>query len=403
MKKGSIVRATAISAVLIVVLAGLFVGCKSSGPTTSTSSSTVSSAKPSSSSPVASSTTTSSAKPSATTTAKPSATTTTQNRQEQLEAAAKKEAKVVLWSPAANVADQFLGGFYKKYPDIKVETWNAEPAVLTEKALTEAKAGRYSVDIVLMGEGTIKPLGDANLLDKYDWPNTANWPKETKDGTGGLYVRTSAIFFAPVYNTKLVTGKDIPTSWDDLQNPKWKGKAVASITSYDMPLLTAALWGTGGKLDWDKSFAYWKKVFDNTQPTAATAYTAPTNMLATGEYSLFLANSGAITLRAIANGQPIAMAKVDYPARTYAFTLMKNAPHPNAAKLLADYLTSKEGSIAWANANAGPSFSPDAGDSMPNKAVRDAGATIKMIPLDLLTDENMKKAGDFWRASLGVK
>ena len=71
------------------------------------------------------------------------------------------------------------------------------------------------------------------ILSEYEWPNTAGWKGQPKHG----FWRNDQISLRiPIYNTKLVAPADVPRKWEDLNDPKWRGKAVISNSGGDYPL-----------------------------------------------------------------------------------------------------------------------------------------------------------------------
>ncbi|MBI2847693.1 MAG: ABC transporter substrate-binding protein [Chloroflexi bacterium] len=381
-----------ISVVMVVTLAA----CSPRAPSSSSAPApATSTTKPSSSV---------SASPSATAKPSSSPTATTSpvaSRQAELEAAAKKEGKVTLWAPHAKNANTYLAKFKARYPWLTLEAWDANGETIVEKLVTEAKAGKHNVDVISMDEATIQDL--TPYFVKYDWPNVklADWPKDTMPASG-LYIRSSMSVFGPVYNTKTVTGADVPNSWDAIKDPKWKGKAGAPVSAQDIPMLTAALWGSDGKLDWDKSFAYWREVFKNTQARTVQTYTTGTQLLGAGEYSLLIASAGSTTFRENMGGLPVSLAPVgQIIGMGQNWALVKDAPHPNAAKLLADFVTTTEGATDFANIAYHVSLNPTATGAKPNVMMQEQKIKVFVVPPALLNAENGKKSSQFWNSMLG--
>ncbi|MBI2854337.1 MAG: ABC transporter substrate-binding protein [Chloroflexi bacterium] len=323
------------------------------------------------------------------------------DRQAQVEAAAKKEGKVVLWSPHAKLAPQFLAKFKERYPWLQLETWDATSTAIVEKLVSEAKVGRYSVDVISDGEQQVR-LIPRDLLAKYDWPNAAKWASEGLGGTEGFYVRDVIGFYGPVYNSKLVVGADIPKTWNDIKDPKWKGKTSLALDGDEAPLMLAAMWGGNGKLAWEESFAFWREVSKNTKPKTVKGYTEPTRLLGAGEYALFIWGSSGVTLRAQTDGGlPVAHPPLDrFPGTAKVKTILKNAPHPNAARLLVDYITSTEGSRIYADVVGYTSLNPEAAGALANRRFKEI--KVYIMPSELESTENMKKSADFWAALLGI-
>ena len=87
-----------------------------------------------------------------------------------------------------------------------------------------------------------------------------------------------------------------------------------------------------------------------------------------------------------------------------SLAIMKNAPHPNAAILFADFLTSKDGLIPYADSRGtavnAPAFENSA---RANRDLKEMGLTFEVLPYRFMKDENIEKATGFWLKELGVK
>ncbi|MBI2854339.1 MAG: extracellular solute-binding protein [Chloroflexi bacterium] len=290
----------------------------------------------------------------------------------------------------------------ERYPWLQLETWDATGTVLIEKLVSEARVGRHSVDVMAMEEQGVR-LIPKDLLAKYDWPSAAKYPSEALEGTEGLYMRDALAFYGPVYNTKIVPPTKAPHSWQDMADPKWKGKTAVPLDADEAPLMLAAMWGSNGKLAWEESFAFWREVSKNTKPKTVKGYSEPTRLLGAGEYELFLWDASSIALQAQLAGLPVAFASVDrFPAAARIKTILKNAPHPNAARLLVDYITSTEGSRIYADVGAYISLNPEAAEALLNRQMKETGTKLYIVPTELESMENLKKSADFWAALLGI-
>lgn len=342
-------------------------------------------------------------KPATNMTPAPASTTpasATLSREEQLVAAAKNEGKVAFWAAQADQVQKFLPKFKERYPWLEVEAWKDTAQAYSEKIINEAKAGKTTADVLMFGEEDIKLL-PTELMAKYEYPNMAHLAGVLP--TGSLYLRYTMMYHAPAYNTNLVPPADVPKSWDDLKNPKWKGKAAASLAAIDAPLVLAALLGRDGQLDWDKSFSFWEEVFRNTEPKPVQGYTGPTNLLGAGEYQLINFVSGPTVTTAKVSGKlPVDLAPFTRISGKYTcLTILKNAPHPSAARLLVDFMTSVEGSTAFNDAFFMVSPNPQV-TSIANTMMKEKG--VEIVPVtNFITDENVTKSQQFWVGKLGVK
>lgn len=317
--------------------------------------------------------------------------------------AARKEGKVVLWSHSFQDRDEFVQFFKTKYPYIDLEIWSPDSSELINRALSEAKVGRVSADLFTLSEKDMPLIKD--LLTQYDWPTTRTWNQALRPSHNlWLYYGLSAKL--PAYNTDVVPAADAPKSMDDLKDVKWRNRVVNSTSNTEMPLVYAYKWGQDGNLNWDKSFAYWTQVFDNTRPRMSQGFQGAMGMLAAGEVGLHQMTSIPAYFQYVWRGAPLALAplKDEVPANGWLVGMMKNPPHPNAAKLFAGLFTSPEAQVILSNKQGFIASSPEAAQrTRINLALAEKGLKTFTIPPELYTAENLKKTSDFWTKLMGVR
>lgn len=146
------------------------------------------------------------------------------DRQKILEAGAKKEGKLVWYTPLiVNQAVRPLKEvFEKKYPFIKVDFHRANSRGLVQKWFAENEAKRYEADVV--GGSEVTMLGKkTGLLLRFSSPYLRDYPAELKDPQG-FWASTNLYFMALAYNTRRIKLNEAPKTYEDLLNPKWKGR-----------------------------------------------------------------------------------------------------------------------------------------------------------------------------------
>ncbi len=325
------------------------------------------------------------------------------DREKKLIEGAKKEGQLVLWHIGPLKKKIVLKPFTAKYPFIKVKTWRSRGSEILTKALEEATAGKHTTDLTLLGRVESIALLNAGVLGNYEWPNTKGWLNQPKHGGYRGIVAGGRV---PVFNSKILPKEDWPASWDDLKNPKYRGKAILSASAPDGPLYTAYLWRKkNGELDWERSFAFWKELFKALKPRVGRGFSGPTELVASGTVSIMPWGSTNAGLRAMWKGASLKFAPVGtILVGNQNLAIMKDAPHPNAARLFADYISSKEGLVPYANSRAMIVNSPELGKlTRANKEMMAMGFKIEQVPLEMFTTENIKKASSFWFKELGIK
>ena len=145
------------------------------------------------------------------------------DRTARLIAGAKKEGTVSLYS-SATLADQSLliGAFQAKY-GIKVQQWRGSSEDIRNRAVTEYAGGRYDVDVAETAGPSMEAMVREQLLQPVTTPAAeplvpqARYPHKS-------WTATRLTIFVGAYNTNLVKPADVPKSYEDLRDPKWKGK-----------------------------------------------------------------------------------------------------------------------------------------------------------------------------------
>ncbi|MBM2832398.1 MAG: futA1 1 [Dehalococcoidia bacterium] len=322
-------------------------------------------------------------------------------REQQLIEAAKKEGVVNYWTNTSRGMEEALKVFKERYPFLEVKIWDARGPEVAAKITEEAKVGRYSVDLISTAEKDFFPPSLwKEVIADYEWPNTRNWPFLR----GHNYYRNfSGSVFGTSYNASLLSAAEAPKTWEELNSTTWRGKAVISVSSNDVPLYFAYVWGEKSKLNWDKSFSFWREVIANARPRTVSGFTGSLEMHAAGEYPLFIMTSLPSAMDYMVRGARLEVAPVSKVYVSHnVLSVIKNAPHPNAARLFADFLTSTEGQFLYNNKKLNLSIDPEAAKrSRGNLEYAKRGIVIDEIPLEFIADEYFKKSNEFWLGLLG--
>ncbi|MBM2831486.1 MAG: hypothetical protein HW414_538, partial [Dehalococcoidia bacterium] len=323
-------------------------------------------------------------------------------REQQLVEAAKKEGEVVFWFHQFPDTEKAMKPFTERYPFIKVKTWDSRGTEVLARLVEEAKAGRHSADVLILSS-EIVDAHSFGLLTEYEFPNVVGW---TNQPNHNFYKAVTGVArMAAVFNTDLVPPADVPKSWDDIKSTKWAGKTFVTTSGEDTPLFWAYLWREKDVLNWDKSFAFWGDFIRNTRPRVTSGYTGPLQRLAAGEVALFPAAGFGPTYRLQAVGAPLGFAPVGpVTGDIGGIALLKDAPHPNAARLLIDWLTSPEGILAYVDSTYNFALDPKlAARARSNALFKSLGIAYDPMPRGVITPENLKKSSDFWLKALGVR
>jgi iron(III) transport system substrate-binding protein len=270
------------------------------------------------------------------------------DRDQKVLEGAKKEGKVLVYT-SLNTKDSLpmVEAFEKKY-GVKVELWRSSSEKVLQRALTEARAGRYAVDAFELNGPELEAMWREGLLDRFYSPQSQNMPRQAF-AKNGAYIADRFNFFTIAYNTKLVKPEDVPNSYEDLLNPKWVGRI--GIEASDTDWFGAMVHAMGEK----KGLEYFRKLAAM-KPQMRTGHTLMAELVSSGEIALAATIYNHNAERLKVKGAPI-----EWKALTPTFgrpngvAIAKRAEHPHGALLFIDFMLSLEGQRLIQKANRVPS------------------------------------------------
>ena len=230
--------------------------------------------------------------------------------------------------------------FEKKY-GIKVEATRNDPGETALRLLNEHRADNMQADVF---DGSFAPtaLIREGVLARYQPDLAKTWPKELLDPQG-YWTGHRLTVITPGYNTNLVKASEAPKDWTDLLDPKWKGKMAWGIN----PGITSSVGFSGLVLkEWgeDKGMAYLRQLAAQNITGLKISARAIVDQVIAGEYPLALQilNDNVVISRNI--GAPVAWIPMNPAfASVSIISVTAKARHPNAGRLLADFVVSAEG------------------------------------------------------------
>ncbi|MGE5306813.1 MAG: ABC transporter substrate-binding protein, partial [Alphaproteobacteria bacterium] len=197
-------------------------------------------------------------------------------RKARLVEGAKKEGTLVLYgSLAIDASRPLLDAFKKSYPFLKIGHYRSGELGVYTKASSEAKAGRYEVDVIEDSPGASYGLIHDGLIDSYHSTEERAIRREFIDPKG-LWHPYSYLVIGLGYNKNFVKDSDAPRNYDDLLNPRWKGKMSLDIEDYDIFGTILSIWGE------EKGLAYFRQLAKQ-EILFRKGHTLQAQLLAAGE------------------------------------------------------------------------------------------------------------------------
>ncbi|HEY7047867.1 MAG TPA: ABC transporter substrate-binding protein [Jatrophihabitantaceae bacterium] len=259
---------------------------------------------------------------------------------EQLAAAAAKEGSLTWYTTfAADDVASMTKAFNKVYPQVSVKTLRLSADKIPARVSTEQRGGKYNADVISGNSSYVAQLIQTGALQPYSPPDAAPLPAGLDMPTGYdtyTYVTTTALAYNPTVLRQ--DGLPIPHTLQDLTKPVYKGKFSidpGAVNIYD---------STVKSIGADAA----KKLFTdlgNNDPRFVESHTEAVTDVEAGEppvaataYGYKAASEKRKSPRNIdfVNPNPL-------PTGVDLLDIAKNAPHPNAARLFVDWLSSQAG------------------------------------------------------------
>ena len=277
------------------------------------------------------------AKPVASTSVADLATYDAPDRLQKLIGGAKREGEITIYT-SAQTSDlgPVVEAFEKKY-GLRASVWRTGSEAVLNCALQEARAGRFTVDVVETNGPELEALERERIFQAVKSPYHADLIAPAIRPHGG-WVGTRLNVFVQAYNTKLVKKEELPKTWEELLDPKWKGRL--GIEQEDSDWLA----GIFGELGEERAQRVFKGIVSANGVSVRKGHTLLTQLVASGEVPVALTvyNYKAEQLRR--EGAPIDWFTIGNAiARPNGIGVARRAPHPHAAVLFYDFELSEEG------------------------------------------------------------
>ena len=270
------------------------------------------------------------------------------DRDQRVLEAARKEREVVVYT-SLNLKDSVpITDAFEKKTGVKVQLWRASSEKVLQRAVAEARAGRFACDILETNGPEMEAMYRERLLEEFTSPHFADLPAAAFP-KHRHYVADRFNFFTIAYNTKLVKAGDVPDSYEDLLRPGFAGQV--GIEASDVDWFGAMVKAMGEQ----KGLAFFKKLAA-ARPEIRTGHTLMAELVASGEIAIAATIYNHNAERLMVKGAPIRW-KALKPTfgRPNAIGVTRRAPHPYAALLFSDFMLSLEGQTILKERNRVPS------------------------------------------------
>ena len=243
--------------------------------------------------------------------------------------AAKREGELMVYhSTQTEDLKPVFDAFTRKY-GIRVREWRSSSENIVQRVVSESRANRFEVDLVENNSPEMEALRRENLLRRMESPHFADMRPGTL-GAHHTYATSTLDVFVAAYNTEKVKRDELPKSYRDLLDPRWKGRL--GIEAEDQSWFSTLLAGLG------EDPKLFRDIVTTNGISVRKGHTLLANLVATGEVPLALTLYNYKPAQLKAKG-----ASIDWlvlppaVASLHAVAVHAKAPHPNAAALLYDF------------------------------------------------------------------
>jgi iron(III) transport system substrate-binding protein len=247
-----------------------------------------------------------------------------------------QEKTVVVYTSLAPTESGPLAQAFEKKTGVKVELWRAISEKVVQRALTEARARRYAVDVIETNAPEMEMLAREKLFIELDSPHLGDLPPAAIP-KHRLWIPDRMNFFVVAYNTTKVRREELPKDYLGFLDPKWKGRIGIEATDAEWMATLVKKWGT------EAGMAHFRKLAEM-RPDVRKGHVLLAELIAAGEIPVGLTvyNANAESLKR--KGAPIDWLPVEpVVARAQGIAIARNAPNPRGAQAFVDFVLSPEG------------------------------------------------------------
>ena len=259
-------------------------------------------------------------------------------------AKAEKEGQMVLYSTdPEDGSEKVLARFRKTFPKVSTAYVRLQAGALYARINAERRANSYLVDVVQLSDmSLVLDFQKKGGYMEYQSPEMAHYKKDWKSTPEGFFTWGAIGVAAIAYNPKLVSAEEAPKNWLDAVDPKWKDTITSKGSTSGMQHMT---WYIMRKLYGND---YWTK-FQALNPKGFDSYVQQYDRTVNGQEKIIHTAQYSGYLLAKAKGAPIEFV---YPpdgliAVPESWGIVKEAPHPEAAKLFLDWFIGLPGQNAY--------------------------------------------------------
>lgn len=258
------------------------------------------------------------------------------DREQRLLEGARKEGEVALYTSLTLEDMAALNGAFEKRYGIKVRMWRASADKVLQRALAEGRAGRLEADVLEANALSLEAMHREALLLAVRSPLHRDLiPQALPAHREWVGARLNV--FVQAYNTRLVKKSELPRSFADLADARWKGRLA--IEAGDEDWFAAVVKELGER----EGLALFRAIVAKNGISVRKGHTLLTNLVASGEVALALTVYNFTAEQLKQKGAPLEWFVLPPAvARANGVGVARRALHPHAALLYYDFMIGEQ-------------------------------------------------------------
>jgi iron(III) transport system substrate-binding protein len=255
-------------------------------------------------------------------------------RHQRLVVGAKREGSVTLYTSIPEKDMAVLSADFEGRYGVKVNTWRASTDKVVQRVLAEKQANRWEFDAVDISGPEMEILYNEKLLQEVNSRHHQLLLPATVMAHRGWAPQFLSIF-VQAYNTDAVKKAELPRSYQDLLDPKWKGRL--GVEANDQEWYCALVQHMGR----EKGVKLFRDLVDRNGWSVRKGHTLLNNLVVSGEVPLALTVYSYMADQAKQKGAPVEWFAIEpLIGRANGIGISRRPPHPNAGLLFYEYMIS---------------------------------------------------------------
>jgi iron(III) transport system substrate-binding protein len=255
-------------------------------------------------------------------------------RHQRLVEAARKERSLTFYTSIPEKDMAVLSADFEKRYGIHVNVWRASTVKILQRLVAEKRANHWEFDAVDISSPELEALYQEKVLQEVNSRLQNELMEEAMPAHRGWAPQFLSVF-VQAYNTNAVKAEQLPKTYADLLDPKWKGMLGVEVNDSD--------WYCGQVkfLGHEKGTRLFQEIAARNKWSVRSGHSLLANMVVSGEVPLALTTYSYMIDQARLRGAPVDWFAINpVIGRSNGIGVSRNPPHPNAALLFYEYMIS---------------------------------------------------------------